>query len=258
MCNLSYEKFIKETDNFLINDKLSHAYLVELSNYDSYYQLLLSFINNIFIKYNHFFSVDKLLCLLKNNDYPDFIVVEADGTVIKKQQIKLLQEEFKTKSVYENKKIYLIKEAEKMNQYSLNTILKFLEEPEENIIAFLVTKNVNLLKDTIISRCQLLEIKSDILISDDYNEVLDIILSGEESFIKFNDLLEKYFFDRENSKLVITNLIRLLENNSQLNICKTSEIILILEEELTNLDYNINMKLFLDKMLSKIIGAIND
>ena len=88
--------------------------------------------------------------------------------------------------------------------------------------------------------------------------MLDIILSGEESFIKFNDLLEKYFFDRENSKLVITNLIRLLENNSQLNICKTSEIILILEEELTNLDYNINMKLFLDKMLSKIIGAIND
>lgn len=258
MCNLSYEKFIKETDNFLTNDKLSHAYLVELSNYDSDYQLLLSFINNIFIKYNHFFSVDKLLCLLENNDYPDFIIVEVDGTVIKKQQIKLLQEEFKTKSVYENKKIYLIKEAEKMNQYSLNTILKFLEEPEENIIAFLVTKNVNLLKDTIISRCQLLEIKSDILISDDYNEVLDIILSGEESFIKFNDLLEKYFFDRENSKLVITNLIRLLENNSQLNICKTSEIILILEEELTNLDYNINMKLFLDKMLSKIIGAIND
>ena len=143
MCNLSYEKFIKETDNFLTNDKLSHAYLVELSNYDSDYQLLLSFINNIFIKYNHFFSVDKLLCLLKNNDYPDFIIVEADGTVIKKQQIKLLQEEFKTKSVYENKKIYLIKEAEKMNQYSLNTILKFLEEPEENIIAFLVTKNVN-------------------------------------------------------------------------------------------------------------------
>ena len=254
MCNLSYEKFIKETDNFLINDKLSHAYLVELSNYDSDYQLLLSFINNIFIKYNHFFSVDKLLCLLKNNDYPDFIIVEADGTVIKKQQIKLLQEE----SVYENKKIYLIKEAEKMNQYSLNTILKFLEEPEENIIAFLVTKNINLLKDTIISRCQLLEIKSDILIPDDYNEVLDIILSGEESFIKFNDLLKKHFFDRENSKLVITNLIRLLGNNSQLNICKTSEIILILEEELTNLDYNINMKLFLDKMLSRIIGAIND
>ena len=203
MCNLSYEKFVKETDNFLTNDKLSHAYLVELSNYDSDYQLLLSFINNIFIKYNHFFSVDKLLCLLENNDYPDFIIVEADGTVIKKQQIKLLQEEFKTKSVYENKKIYLIKEAEKMNQYSLNTILKFLEEPEENIIAFLVTKNVNLLKDTIISRCQLLEIKSDILISNDYNEVLDIILSGEESFIKFNDLLEKYFFDRENSKLVL-------------------------------------------------------
>ena len=113
-----------------------------------------------------------------------------------------------------------------MNQYSLNTILKFLEEPEENIIAFLVTKNINLLKDTIISRCQLLEIKSDILIPDDYNEVLDIILSGEESFIKFNDLLEKYFFDRENSKLVITNLIRLLENNSQLNICKLLKLFL--------------------------------
>ena len=50
--------------------------------------------------------------------------------------------------------LFIIYNAEKLNTSSANTILKFLEEPEENIIAVLTTDNRYQVLDTILSRCQ--------------------------------------------------------------------------------------------------------
>ena len=72
-------------------------------------------------------------CLIDNGNYPDLKIIEPDGNVIKKVQLLSLQEQFKNKSFLNNKMIYVIKEAEKLNDSSGNTILKFLEEPEEDI-----------------------------------------------------------------------------------------------------------------------------
>ena len=48
----------------------------------------------------------------------------------------------KRRSQYEKERYeYIIKNAERLNPSSANTILKFLEEPEDNIIAILLTNN---------------------------------------------------------------------------------------------------------------------
>ena len=59
-----------------------------------------------------------------------------------------------------------------MNASSANSILKFLEEPIDNIIGFLVTSNKEKMLDTIISRCQNIKIIYD---NNTVNENMDLL-----------------------------------------------------------------------------------
>ena len=62
---------------------------------------------------------------------------------------------------YSNKyKIYIVDEAERMNQQAQNAILKTIEEPPEYTIIILLTANHNAFLQTILSRCVLIQMKS--------------------------------------------------------------------------------------------------
>ena len=82
------------------------------------------------------------------------MIIEPDGMSIKKNQLQELQDQFSMKPVYSKYNSYVIMNAELMNASSANSILKFLEEPTDHIIGFLVTNNKEKMLDTIISRCQ--------------------------------------------------------------------------------------------------------
>ena len=56
-------------------------------------------------------------------------------------------------------KIYIIKDAEKMNEQAQNAILKTIEEPPEYVIIILLSANKGKLLQTVKSRCVLLDIK---------------------------------------------------------------------------------------------------
>ncbi|MEX3623613.1 DNA polymerase III subunit delta' [Viridibacillus arvi] len=93
---------------------------------------------------------------IDSGNHPDVIVVEPDGLSIKKEQIQALQKEFSFSGFESNKKIYIIKHADKMSTSAANSLLKFLEEPNPGTVALLVTEEVHRMLNTIISRCQLL------------------------------------------------------------------------------------------------------
>ena len=57
-------------------------------------------------------------------------------------------------------KIYIVDEAERMNQQAQNAILKTIEEPPEYAIIILLTANHNAFLQTILSRCVLIQMKS--------------------------------------------------------------------------------------------------
>ena len=57
-------------------------------------------------------------------------------------------------------KIYIVDEAEKMNQQAQNAILKTIEEPPEYAVIILLTANHNAFLQTILSRCVLIQMKS--------------------------------------------------------------------------------------------------
>lgn len=144
------------------NNKISHAYLFETNDYSKTMDFILSFVKDIITYEMSDDTYCKNICnQIDNNEYIELKIICTQGLQIKKDEMLNLQDEFKNKSIEGQKRIYIIKEAEKLNSSSSNTILKFLEEPEENIIAILVTDNRYQLIDTIISRCQLVSLKCD-------------------------------------------------------------------------------------------------
>ena len=153
--------------NSLENDKISHAYLFESNGYSKALDFAIAFSKTILCP-NKYLNNEKCsnCSQCKNIDSNEFLelkVIEAEGQWLKNNQLEELQFDFSKKSLIGNKKIYIINGIEKLNVSSANSILKFLEEPEEGIIAILITENLNQILDTIKSRCQIISLKNKVL-----------------------------------------------------------------------------------------------
>jgi DNA polymerase-3 subunit delta' len=130
-----------------------------------------------------------LSCLrIANQSYADFIYIDGELGTIKKEEIEGLQSSF-SKSGVEAKglKIYIINQLEKATASAANSLLKFLEEPYDDVIGILTTQNQSQILETIISRSQVLRIKT---YSKDYlgGELLNSGINQED----VNILVSKY------------------------------------------------------------------
>ena len=268
-------KFIKYVDEIITKKRVSHSYLIEVNNYDEDMKYINLFIKMILLekKYDEILSSDdKIIKLVDEENYPDIYVISSDISIIKKSQIIDLQKEFNNKSFFNNKKIYIIKESEKLNSSSANTILKFLEEPEDDIIAFLLTDDRYHVIDTIVSRCQILSLKennNNYDINDDLLDLLNFIFNSDEFYINYNEYIKDKFSDKNTFKDYLNEIEIILVNylsdkNTNKEITKfldkidNNEIvekIAIMEEEIPKLEFNVNYKLWLDSLFSKFKGG---
>ena len=276
--NSKYDKFNDITNNIINLNKISHAYLIEVNNYEEDIKIVKDFIKKILFNKSNLDklseSEENISSLIDQDKYIDLTILESDGAWIKKNQLLELKDEYQNKSLLDNKKIYIIKEADKLNPASANTILKFLEEPEEGIIAILLTNNRYKILDTIISRCQVLSLKSNdinVEVDEDTIYLLDNILKKEDLFINYKSIYEK-ISDKELAKEKFntieeillnyldykildkdafnSDIIKLLEKTTDKEIIK---IISIIEEYLPKLVYNVNYKLWLDAIFSELV-----
>ena len=143
--------------NSINNNKLVQAYLFVSNDRVFLMAYALSFIKKIINSSNN----EEINNLIDNNIYPELKIIEPKNNVIKKEDLSLLQKEFFVKPVIGNKLIYIINGAEKLNSSSANTILKFLEEPNDDVIAILLTDNLSKVLPTIKSRCQIISLKNN-------------------------------------------------------------------------------------------------
>ncbi len=154
--------FYNVMSNAIFNDKISHAYLIDANNNTSAFDIVMSFVKEIICHDDNYLNSENICKRIDDGNYLDVKIIESDGIWIKKEQLLALQNEFSKKSIEGKRKIYVIKSAEKMNVQTSNSILKFLEEPIDNIIAILIVNNINLILPTIVSRCQIIKLnKSD-------------------------------------------------------------------------------------------------
>ena len=87
-------------------------------------------------------------------NHPNVTIIRPDGQSIKKEQMDNLISEMTKKGYEQSRKIYLITQADRMNTSSANALLKYLEEPEGDVTAILLTDSYQSILPTIKSRCQ--------------------------------------------------------------------------------------------------------
>lgn len=76
---------------------------------------------------------------------------------IGKQDILNIQQAFQTRAIgYVNQQTYIIEQYDKANAFASNSLLKFLEEPRENLMGILIVDELSNVLPTIVSRCQLI------------------------------------------------------------------------------------------------------
>lgn len=91
---------------------------------------------------------------LNAQNHPDLTIIEPEGSTIKIEQIRALQDKIVYRPLDGPKRIILIDPADKMNAAAANGLLKTLEEPPGHAILILITAKPFSLPETILSRCQ--------------------------------------------------------------------------------------------------------
>lgn len=238
--------------NFILkqneNNRLSHAFLVETNNID----LCLNDVKEIIkiINKSDENNVDKLIDI---NNLPSLQIIEAESSIIKKSQIEELIQKFSTKPIYSKYNNYIILNGEKLNDSSSNSLLKFLEEPEDNIIGFILVNNKENVLPTIKSRCEIIHVDYEeahkyddelVLIA---NEYLDKILNSDDRLIN-KDLINNYG-DRDLIEKILLIIFNKYYNNylNNLNIKeKNDKILKIIQDKINYLKSNTNIELLLD------------
>ncbi len=272
------KKFIDYIDKIIDNGRISHAYLFEVDNYEDDLTYIYSFIKMILCKcsYDELDNNDnKIINLIDTHNYPDLFVIKPDGASIKKGQLLDLQKEYSNKSLLNNKRIYIIEECEKMNQSSANTILKFLEEPEDDVVAILIADNRYHVIDTIISRCQIISLKENFRIkdySDDFVDFFECVLKPNDFYIKYNSFIKNVIPEKSilieflnNINDIIISYLNykngvndLFSEDLKIILDKYDDnylinIISVIEDEIQKLNFNVNYKLWLDAFFARLI-----
>ena len=151
---------LKMLKNSLKKNRLAHAYLFEGMKGTAKKEISTILTKSILCENNINDYVPCETCSnckrINHGNHPDVHIVEPEGLSIKKNQIQSLQEEFSKTGVESNQKIYILVHADKMTTNAANSLLKFLEEPNAETTAILLTEQIQQILPTILSRCQVL------------------------------------------------------------------------------------------------------
>lgn len=243
-------------------------------------EVLLNVVKNIFCNDLEDNKKSSLCHLIDINNLPSLKIIEPDGNNIKKDQILELKNLFAKNSLYTKDSVYIIKNAEKMNKESANTMLKFLEEPEGDVIGFFITNHIENVMLTIQSRCQHI----DINFSDSIYEKLCI---NKEKYNEYISVIKDYIYalEEEGNELILYNK-KYLNNYEKADIINIFKIIMeiylniinkndygefeflkkysinninkkinLMIEFLKEINYNVNLELSLDRFVIEMDGV---
>ena len=168
---MQIEKYLKNNQpvvyqtflNALKHKTLSHAYLLVGNSGTPLFDVAKYLAKSIICDDPSPLACENCITCLRveSDNYPDIITLDGSKGTIKKDDVLSIENRFE-KAAFETKgvMIYIINLVENMTVEAVNSMLKFLEEPETEVYAFLTTNNENNILPTIISRCQTLHLKT--------------------------------------------------------------------------------------------------
>lgn len=237
-------------DQSFKNNRLSHAYIfagdkgVGKEAMALYFTALLNSDGEVS------FDSDRTKAIF-NHDFINLFEISPRKNEIVKEDVEALLREFSKTSLVEGDRVFIIHDADKLNQKTSNMLLKFIEEPPTGVHGILLTANVSNILPTIISRCNIVQFKSkdkailykelieagmenvdasmikeltnnkeeglEILEDDMYNTSKDIVvalLKASKEIDALNIVMENISFlsDQRNMRMVLNMLSLLLED----------------------------------------------
>lgn len=242
--------------NILINtrdkNRLSHAYIFSGPQGVGKKEMALYFAMMLYCN-------EKTPCMTCDNckqimaqEHLNVVIVEPETKVIKKEQIVQLHEEFSKTSQIEGPRIYIIIDADKMNQNSQNSLLKFIEEPTDGIYGILCTTNPSQLLPTITSRCQTINfnaldsklLKKSIIengISKDMASLISLLtndlgqaieLAHNDDILKLKTLFEKFLSLKNESDAVLFQIANSSFFENATNLKMFMDLLIVLYEDI--------------------------
>ena len=270
-------KGIQELYNEFHENKLSHAFLLETNDIEQCLENLLLFLARINETDDEQENA-KLERLITSLSLPSLIVIRPDGLSIKKEQVLDMMQSFQTKPTFSKYNMYVFMNAESLNASSANTILKFLEEPEDNILGFFITNNKENVIDTIRSRCQIILDYYEGVVSYSVPKVWHSIAInyikeyesvGDEAVLYNRSVLLPLIHDRKELLYLFQSLFKIYASFYQVKIMRSElsqeyealsfllkkdteyffKQMNYLSELLDELNYNLNIQFLLDRFV---------
>lgn len=144
---------------------------------------------------------------INENIHENLIIVNTNYKAIKKENIVNIKNSFQTTT--DTPSVYIIKNAELMNPSAANALLKFLEEPDSNVIAILMTADKSQIMETIYSRCTFHKPNTDTKYNEFDKDVMYRIVNNIETSMS-NCLIDVEI--NYNSSEIYKNKESLLDN----------------------------------------------
>ncbi|MDR2822309.1 MAG: hypothetical protein LBV58_01995 [Acholeplasmatales bacterium] len=127
-------------------------------------------------------------------------LIRPAGNVIKKEQIIELEKEYMSHAFIDTlPRIFVLSGIDKISVSAANSLLKFLEEPNNDIYGFLLTTNLDSVLPTIKSRSQILNIKT-VIEEDLYQNLINLNFEEEKASIVAN-----IFSNNKESGILVLN-----------------------------------------------------
>ena len=236
-------------------NKFAHAYLIETNNIELCLKDVNKLIKMTFCpkEYRENCSECNLCRLLDNNSLPSVVVIKPNGKTINKEAIDLLKDQFSYNPIYTQNNYYIIVEAEKMNDTAYNKLLKFLEEPEDNIIGFYICSNIQKMPETVVSRLEQIKLYYDVNNSVNEEifrlakEYLSIVTKDNGNGIWYNNnVLMKEITERVDFIELFKYMLNDCIQNNEIQLAN------IIKEVLERMEYNVNIPLTIDSFVIKV------
>jgi len=237
---IGQDKIINSLKNTIKNKSIGHGYIFEGPKGIGKSMMASAFAKTILCKERGIEPCNTCSSCIKfeSHNHPDFHIEIPDGKSFKKEQIENIQREIRILPYEGNRKIFIIKDSDKMTTEAQNSFLKTLEEPPEDTIIIMTVENTRSLLPTIVSRSQSLKF------SPVKENAIEIYLNN------------KYNIDREKSHVIAAfaggNMGRAIE------MCESDEFNEIREGLMNVIDNNISRDLFKSFTTSKFFEDNKD
>ncbi|AHI53422.1 DNA polymerase III subunit delta' [Spiroplasma sabaudiense Ar-1343] len=239
-------ELIKKIQQLSLRNSLNHAILINCNDQELMDKSAFEIIRILYCPQKSLPNDNCNYCIRFSKNLISDIILIGDGfSTIGKDQVQGVIKQLSLTAL-ENRgvKIYCLSNAENLTNESANSILKFLEEPPQNTMAILKTRDLQKLISTIKSRCQVFTISSDFLPLKE-NKLIELTKIGDkEEIFLFGQELAK--LDKKEILEIVSDFYRFycLKNNPEI-----AELCLQFINDLENkMPLNLIVENFLIKM----------